>query len=210
MDNKWRRQIKPSTLKWTYKNSHFHICKHWWVQLGWVLRRWKGQCPQCADGTKACREKRNQIKTVHRDRSTQGKKTMIIDSVQLNVRKIPHALFQHFFHKFGFGHFLICSETVRPVGTKKKKDQLTWWAVRVIKAHRGGLHTHQSSQLHRNWKLLRWWENQLISLQTNRLRWSFSLSDGNDISAVWLNHLSMQVVFMVSSLMYNISVAWAN
>lgn len=25
--------------------------------------------------------------------------------------------------------------------------------------------THQSSQLHRNWKLLKWWENQLISLE---------------------------------------------
>lgn len=25
--------------------------------------------------------------------------------------------------------------------------------------------THQSSQLHRNWKLLKWWENQLMSLE---------------------------------------------
>lgn len=24
---------------------------------------------------------------------------------------------------------------------------------------------HQSSQLHRNWKLLKWWENQLMNLQ---------------------------------------------
>ena len=45
--------------------------------------------------------------------------------------------------------------------------------------------SYQSSQLHRNWKLLKWWENQLRSR-------------------------SMQVVFIVSSLMYIISVAWAN
>lgn len=28
--------------------------------------------------------------------------------------------------------------------------------------------THQSSQLHRNWKLLKWWENQLISLEIKK------------------------------------------
>lgn len=145
MDNKWRRPIKPSTLKWTYKSSHFHICKYWWVQLGWVLRRWEGRCPLYADGTKACREKRNQKNSVHIDKSTrEEKKALNIDIVEGNVGKIPHALLQHLFHKFGFGHFLVCSQTVRPSWTRN--DQINRWT-RVTAAHLGAstLTSHPSS-----------------------------------------------------------------
>ena len=83
--------------------------------------------------------------------------------------------------------------------------------------------THQSSQLHLNWKLLKWWENQLISLvkkkgEVERMSDGVT-SDRKHLLEVPLSdrkcnvpsgYLSMQLVFMVSSLMYIISVAWAN